>query len=56
MQGRGKGDHTAHRHPLVERTYIMDGANGDDAKLYQEKDVRAALTQLADAKRKEERT
>ncbi len=34
----------------------MDGANGDDAKPYQEKDVRAALTQLADAKRKEERT
>lgn len=56
LQGRGKGDHTAHRHPLVEHTYIMDGANGDDAKPYQEKDVRAALTQLADAKRKEERT
>jgi hypothetical protein len=41
---RGKGDHTAWRHPLVGgRPVILDGQDGDDAKRYQEQDVRQAV-------------
>jgi hypothetical protein len=44
LPGRGKGDHTAWRHPLVGgRPVILDGQDGDDAKRYQEQDVRQAV-------------
>lgn len=41
---RGKGDHAAWRHPLAPRHKLtLDGRPGDDAKPYQEKQVRAAI-------------
>lgn len=44
LPGRGKGDLTAWRHPLVGgRPVILDGQDGDDAKRYQEQDVRQAV-------------
>lgn len=50
LAGRGKGDHTAWRHPLVEgRPLIIDGQDGDDAKHYQERDVREALERAREA-------
>lgn len=42
--GRGKGDHAVWKHPLAPRNRLtIDGQPGDDAKPYQEKQVRAAI-------------
>ena len=50
LVGRAKGDHTAWRHPLAGgRPLILDGRDGDDAKHYQERDVRAALERVREA-------
>ena len=44
LPGRGKGDHTAWRHPVLGgRPLTLDGQDGDDAKRYQEQDVRRAV-------------
>lgn len=44
LPGRGKGDHAAWRHPLAPRHKLtIDGRPGDDAKPYQERQVRAAI-------------
>jgi predicted RNA binding protein YcfA (HicA-like mRNA interferase family) len=40
---RGKGSHTVFKHPLVATVYTVAGADGDDAKPYDEKDVREAI-------------
>jgi predicted RNA binding protein YcfA (HicA-like mRNA interferase family) len=39
----GKGDHRKFAHPRVRRKVMLDGRMGDDAKAYQEKDVRNAV-------------
>lgn len=43
VQRRGKGSHTVWKHPLVAGSLPLSGADGDDAKPYQEEDVRAWL-------------
>lgn len=41
---RGKGSHTLWNHPkLVGLTVVLAGGDGDDAKPYQERDVRQAV-------------
>jgi len=44
LPGRGKGDHAVWLHPLASANQLtIDGRPGDDAKPYQEKQLRAAL-------------
>jgi predicted RNA binding protein YcfA (HicA-like mRNA interferase family) len=50
---RGKGSHEYFRHPLVPEAVTLAGGDGDDAKPYQERDVAAALRDLAAAQDKE---
>ncbi len=38
----GKGSHSKWQHDAVQRTIILAGNDGDDAKQYQEKDVMRA--------------
>ena len=45
---QGKGD-TVFSHPLVKRHYAVDGVDGLDALRYDEKNLRAALLELAEA-------
>ncbi|MGI8857972.1 MAG: type II toxin-antitoxin system HicA family toxin [Thermomicrobiales bacterium] len=42
----GKGSHTVWEHPLLTDKIVLSGQDGDDAKPYQEKDVRAFLIAL----------
>jgi len=47
---RGKGSHVMYVHPRVEEAVVtLSGHDGDDAKPYQERDVREALAQAARA-------
>jgi hypothetical protein len=51
LPGRGKGDHAVWSHPLAPgHQPTIDGQPGDDAKRYQEKQVREALAAVAAAK------
>lgn len=48
----GKGSHTRWRHPLLpDLVLVISGNDGDDAKPYQEKEVRDALSKLDEVKR-----
>jgi len=48
---RGKGSHTVWSHPLVpDQQPTIAGQEGDDAKPYQEREVRAALAAVEVAK------
>jgi predicted RNA binding protein YcfA (HicA-like mRNA interferase family) len=40
VPNRGKGSHTVWEHPLVADDLTLAGHDGDDAKPYQESDVR----------------
>ena len=44
----GKGSHTKWSHVLLVGKVTLSGKNGDDAKPYQERDVKNALKQLAE--------
>jgi predicted RNA binding protein YcfA (HicA-like mRNA interferase family) len=35
----GKGGHTVWTHPRVRQSVVLSGNDGDDARLYQEKEV-----------------
>ena len=48
----GKGSHTVWHHPLVAQRVVLAGADGDDAKRYQEQVVRQALVELREAQRR----
>lgn len=49
-----KGDHEKWRHPLVPDLYVeLSGNDGDDAKPYQEKQVRNFLRRIAEAERRQ---
>ncbi len=48
----GKGSHEVFGHPLVREAVSIAGGDGDDAKRYQEREVRAALEELRTAKRR----
>jgi len=53
--GRGKGSHTYWEHPLVPGEEVtLAGKDGDDAKFYQEKDVRDAVAALREAQAAQE--
>jgi predicted RNA binding protein YcfA (HicA-like mRNA interferase family) len=48
-----EGSHTKWNHPLVPTsTLILSGHDGDDAKPYQEKDVRNLLRKIAEARQR----
>jgi len=47
----GKGSHGNWSHPNLEEPFTISGNDGDDAKPYQEKLVRAALRQVGDRQR-----
>ena len=49
----GKGDHTVYTHPLVPGHVSIDGKDGDDARKYDEKNVKHALDDLARATRQQ---
>lgn len=42
----GKGSHTVWIHPALSEPLSLSGGDGDDAKPYQEKDVRDILRKL----------
>ena len=50
---QGKGDHTIFDHPLLPRHYAVDGKDGMDAQRYDEVNLRDALNDLEQAKRKQ---
>jgi predicted RNA binding protein YcfA (HicA-like mRNA interferase family) len=44
LRGRGKGDHSLWQHPDVPAAIVgLDGQDGDDARRYQEKDLREKI-------------
>lgn len=43
----GKGQHRKFQHPKLTGSVILSGADGDDAKHYQERQVQAALREVA---------
>ena len=45
----GKGDHTVWKHPRLARSITLSGNDGDDARSYQEKNVRQALAELGES-------
>ena len=46
VQG-GKGSHRKFRHPKFRGAVILSGQSGDDAKHYQEKQVRNAICEVS---------
>ena len=48
----GKGSHRKYVHPLIPESVVIAGQLGDDARPYQEKDVREALEDLRKARNK----
>lgn len=44
----GKGSHRKFVHPGYPRTVTVSGGTGDDAKAYQERDVRKALEEVGE--------
>ena len=49
---RGKGSHTYWNHPLVPYPVVISGQDGDDADRYQERDVRDAVHDLRQARKR----
>ena len=43
----GKGSHRKFRHPKLAGSLILSGNDGDDAKHYQEKQVRNAIREAS---------
>lgn len=52
----GKGDHTVWVHPLVPRHVSIAGKDGDDAKPYDERNLRRALRDLDQAQQRQQQT
>ena len=50
----GKGSHTVWEHPLVPDDLTLAGHDGDDAKPYQEKDVRTFVQAAHQAEENQE--
>ena len=47
----GKGSHTVWTHVLLIDTITISGADGDDARPYQEKDVRNVLKKVREVQK-----
>ena len=43
----GKGSHRKFRHPKFPGSLILSGQSGDDAQLYQERDIRSAINKIS---------
>ena len=43
----GKGPHRKFQHPKLSGSVILSGGDGDDAKDYQEKQVRSAIREAS---------
>jgi predicted RNA binding protein YcfA (HicA-like mRNA interferase family) len=43
----GKGSHRKFRHPGLSGSVILSGGDGDDARHYQEKQVRNAIREVS---------
>jgi predicted RNA binding protein YcfA (HicA-like mRNA interferase family) len=43
----GKGSHRKFRHPRVSGSVILSGQDGEDARHYQEKQVRNAIREVS---------
>ena len=50
----GKGSHTKWYHPLLKGIVTLSGKDGNDAKPYQEKDVKKAIKIVNNNKKKGE--
>ncbi len=48
----GKGSHTIWFHEIISNEIILSGNDGDDAKPYQERQVRDILHTLSEAQRR----
>jgi predicted RNA binding protein YcfA (HicA-like mRNA interferase family) len=48
-RGQGKGSHTRWKHPLVQDPVTLSGSDGDDAHIYQERSVQAAISEAREA-------
>ena len=48
---KGKGSHTVFRHPSLRKNYPVAGHDSDDAKRYDEDNLREALALLEEAQR-----
>ncbi len=47
LTDRGKGSHEVWEHPVVARASVtLSGRDGDDAKPYQERDLRQAMERV----------
>ena len=49
----GKGSHRRWVHPLYPSHVVMSGATSDDAKPYQEREVRQAIDRVREAKKRQ---
>lgn len=52
VKKQGKGSHRKYRHPLLPGSILLPGQDGDDAKPYQEQDLREALEKLEQARKR----
>jgi predicted RNA binding protein YcfA (HicA-like mRNA interferase family) len=50
----GKGSHTVWEHPLLSKQVALSGNDGNDARPYQMNDVRKALQELQEERRKQQ--
>ena len=48
---QGKGSHTKCSHPLLDYKITISGKDGNDAKRYQEKDVKDLLKDIQEAQK-----
>jgi hypothetical protein len=51
----GKGSHTVWEHALLSDSLVLSGQDGDDAKPYQERNVRAFLDALRHVREEQSR-
>jgi predicted RNA binding protein YcfA (HicA-like mRNA interferase family) len=53
VKGQGKGSHTKWRHPLVPGSISVSGADGADAKDYQEADIHVWIARAQEAEKRQ---
>ncbi|MBP0027418.1 type II toxin-antitoxin system HicA family toxin [Roseofilum sp. Guam] len=54
LSKRGKGSHSYWVHPLLHNALILSGKDSQDAKPYQEKDIRAAIQEIEQLEQEED--
>ncbi|HKV84347.1 MAG TPA: type II toxin-antitoxin system HicA family toxin [Ktedonobacterales bacterium] len=53
QERQGKGDHRVYAHPLLREDYVVAGADGKDARDYDEGNLRKAKRALAQAQQQQ---